>query len=159
MATTGTDTLISWLRDAHAMEVAAAKNLKNNVDRFSDDPEIRDRFDAHRTFTQAQAEELERCLERLGADPSTLKDSAMKLSGLMQPYLTALSSDEHVKHLLAAHAYEHFEMASYHALKEAAKVTGEDGIASICDRFMEKEREMAMWIDEKIPGVCRRYVH
>ncbi|MCA1972824.1 MAG: ferritin-like domain-containing protein [Caenispirillum sp.] len=152
------DTLISWLRDAHAMEVAAAKNLKHNVDRFRDDPEIRDRFDAHRIFTEGQAEELERCLERLGADPSTLKDTAMKLSGLMQPYMTAFSSDEQVKHLLAAHAYEHFEMASYHALKEAASVAGEAAIGEICTRFMQAQREMAEWIDSMIPKVSRRFI-
>lgn len=155
----GRDVLVSWLRDAHAMEAAAAKNLKHNVERFRDDPKIRDRFAAHQAFTEKQVEELEGCLERLGADNSTLKDAGMKLAGLMQPYLTAGSSDEHVKHLLAAHAYEHFEMASYHALAAAARASGEDRIAALCEDFMREEGEMARWIDDCIPEVSRRYMH
>lgn len=153
------DTLVSWLRDAHAMEVAAAKNLKNNVGRFEKSPQISAGFDEHRSFSELQAQELEACLQRLDADPSMLKDSAMKLAGLMQPFLTAMSADEHVKHLLAAHAYTHFEVASYHSLAAASQQIGETGIAEVCQRFMEKERAFADWIDQQIPEISRQYIN
>lgn len=49
-------------------------------------------------------------------------------------------------------------MASYHSLKEAASVAGEDAIGEICTRFMQAQREMAEWIDDMILKVSRRYL-
>jgi ferritin-like metal-binding protein YciE len=152
------DTVVTWLRDAHAMESAAVTNLEKNVDRFSEYPHIQSRLREDLQQTKTHVQEIEECLDRLGADRSMLKDLGMKFAGAMQPYLTAMAPDEPVKHLLAAHAYEHFEMASYKSLAAAAEQIGEPAIRDMAERSMTQKKQMAEWISEQLPVVTREYL-
>lgn len=152
------ETVVTWLKDAHAMESAAVSNLEKNVDRLSEYPQVQARFREDLEQTKAHVREIEQCLDRLGADRSTLKDLGMKFAGAMQPYLTAMSADEPVKHLLAAHAYEHFEMASYKSLAAAAEQIGEPHIREMAERSMAQKKMMADWLGEQLPVVTRQYL-
>ncbi len=152
------ETVVTWLKDAHAMESAAVSNLEKNVDRFSEYPQIQTRLREDLEQTKGHVREIEQCLDRMGADRSALKDLGMKFAGAMQPYMTAMSSDEPVKHLLAAHAYEHFEMASYKSLAVAAEQIGEPQIREMAERSMTQKRMMADWLGEQLPGVTKEYL-
>ena len=152
------ETVVSWLRDAHAMEAAGGDNLEKNIDRFDGYPMVQQKFREDLTFSKQHLQDIEQCLDQMGADRSMLKDLAMKFAGTMQPYLGAMSSDEPVKHLLAAHAYEHFEMASYRSLSAAADTIGNPRLKEVCERSLRQKQEMAAWIDAQLPSVTKDYL-
>jgi ferritin-like metal-binding protein YciE len=67
--------LIQWLRDAHAMEEQAETMLSGLLSRLANYPELSDRLQLHFDETRVQASRLITCLDRIGADTSTLKDA------------------------------------------------------------------------------------
>jgi ferritin-like metal-binding protein YciE len=153
-----TDTLADWLRDAHAMEKGTIDNIERLVGRLKAFPILADRYRTHLQESRRQLERLEQCLKELGTDASFLKDSGMKLAGIAQVYVTGPSSDEPVKHCLAAYGYENFEIASYISLIAAAEACGRPAIKQACEQSLQEERAMARVLEESIPEVTRRYL-
>ncbi|MBW7849399.1 MAG: DUF892 family protein [Rhodospirillales bacterium] len=152
------ETVVSWLRDAHAMEAAAVSNLERNIDRFKDYPTVQQKFREDLEQTRTHVRDLEQCLDQLGADRSALKDMAMKFTGVVQPYITAMSRDEALKHLLAANAYENFEVACYQSLLAAAEEAGVPQVKAVAERSLRQKKEMADWINQQVPVVTRDYL-
>src|SRR5262249_16490739 len=105
-------TLIGWLRDAHAMERASVDNLDRLADRLARFPELAGGFREHWQTTLGQAQRIEVCLKKLGADTSTFKDLASRFIGITQAYAVAVAPDEVVKDCLAAYAWRYFEVAA-----------------------------------------------
>ena len=156
--TTPRDNLISWLRDAYAMEGQAIELLETQIQRLENYPETLPRLRQHLQQTLDQQAAVERCQGRLDADPSLLKESAMKLGATMQGMMHAMSSDEVLKHALASHAFEQFEAGSYRSLKAAAEAAGEAEIARTCERLMREEQDMARWVWDQLPQLTRQYM-
>ena len=71
--TTPRDNLISWLRDAYAMEGQAIELLETQIQRLENYPETLPRLRQHLQQTLDQQAAVEQCLGRLDADPSLLK--------------------------------------------------------------------------------------
>src|SRR3569833_3282731 len=67
-------TLIAWLRDAHAMERASVDSLDRMADRLARFPELSGGLREHWRLSVTQAQRIEVCLRALGADTSTFKD-------------------------------------------------------------------------------------
>jgi ferritin-like metal-binding protein YciE len=127
MANTKRDDLISWLRDAHAMEAAHVDNL-NRLIGFSDEyPQLKTQLQSHLELSKGQRDEIERELKRLGTDTSTLKDWGMKLAGWIEPLASRFTRDSMLKNCLAAHAYEGLEIASYRSILGRRRGTRHDG--------------------------------
>jgi ferritin-like metal-binding protein YciE len=152
------ETVVSWLRDAHAMEAAAVDNIERNIDRFEDFPPVQQVFRDDLEVSRRNSEELEMVLDRLGADRSALKDMAMKFASSMQPLAAGMSSDDVVKHMLAAQAYKHFEVASFRSLSTAAETMGDEQIKALCDRSVDEKKRLAARIEESLPQVTRDYL-
>src|SRR5690606_39215762 len=105
--------ITNWLRDAHAMEMQAIQILKNQAQRIETYPDLRGRILEHLEETRAQAELLERCLERLGTTVSPFKDSAAAFVGNLQALGGAFMGDEVVKGAIGSYTFEHLEIAVY----------------------------------------------
>jgi ferritin-like metal-binding protein YciE len=155
---TARDSLAKWLRDAHAMEHQAVGLLETQIDRLENYPEALPRLREHLRETKDQMAQVEQCLQRLGEDTSTLKDTAMKMTAAMQGMMHAMSSDEILKTALANHAFEHFEAASYCSLKAAAEALGEQEIARTCDSIMRQELAMADWVFDQLSPLTQKYL-
>jgi len=151
--------LVSWLTDAHAMERATIDNIERVVDQMDKYPQMAQRYTSHLAESRQQLERIEQCLNRVGADPSTIKDTATRIGGLLQSYVTAFSSDDTLKHCLAGYAYENFEIASYKSLIAAADECNETEIKSLCEQSLREEEEMAAWLASHIDGVTRIVLH
>ncbi len=80
------DWLVQWLRDAHAMEEQAKTMLNGLIGRPENYPELAQRIRSHLEETKIRAERLELCLEQLGGDASTLKDTGGKLMAIAQSF-------------------------------------------------------------------------
>jgi ferritin-like metal-binding protein YciE len=152
------DYLIDGLRDAHAMESQAVTLTTTQADRLKHYPDIERRVREHIRETEGQRDRLERCLEQLGSSASTLKDATMKLAANAQMAFHAMTEDEVVKNCLASYAFEHFEIVSYKALIETAKIANEPDILAICQQNLAEEEAMAAWIDQHLPDAVRKYL-
>lgn len=150
--------LMSWLRDAHAMEMQATQVLENQARRIENYPDLRERILEHLEETRAQAEMLERCIERRGGTTSALKDSAAALTGNVQALAGLFVGDEVVKGAIASYTFEHLEIASYRALIGAAEQIGDGETARVCSEILRQEEAMAGWLEQHLPQVTRQYL-
>jgi ferritin-like metal-binding protein YciE len=146
-------TLIAWLRDAHAMERASVDTLDRLADRLVRFPQLAQRFREHWRESVSQVQHIERCLKQLGSDTSTFKDLANRFIGITQAYALTVVPDEVVKDCLAAYASRHFEIATYVSLGAAALALEEPEVARMCDEHLQQERAMGEWLEQQIPEV------
>lgn len=150
--------LVSWLRDAHAMERASVDTLDRLAERLARFPELAAQFREHWRVSLGQVENIEKCLRKLGSDTSTFKDLATRFIGVAQAYAVAMVPDEMVKDCLAAYAYRNFEIAAYLSLGAAALVLEEPDVARMCEEHLQQEREMAGWLEKRIPQVTVEFL-
>ena len=158
MATTKKDDVITWLRDAHAMEAAHVDNIERLIGLTDDHPQLKAQLQRHLEATRRQREEIERQLESMGSDNSVLKDWAMRLPGRIEPLLSLFTPDSMPKNCLAAHGYEAFEIASYRSMLGAAEELGMTDLRAMCERFIREEQEMATFLFDNLPGITRQYL-
>ena len=150
-------TLVSWLNDAYAMEIALIPILENHAKDASAFPAIEAKDREHAAQTRLQAERVKACLERLGEQPSKVKTAIGSVFGFLQAPATGMFGDELVKNFLMDYATENFEIACYEALVTAADQVGEPEIASVCREILQEEQQMADWIRNNLPSVVAEY--
>lgn len=150
--------LEDWLRDAHAMEKQAEKMLETQADRLEHYPQLKARIEQHITETRGQVEKIEQCLSLLGTDTSAIKDLGGKMAAFGQGMSGMMASDEVVKGSMASYAFEHFEIASYKALIQAAEKVGKTEIARICEEILKEEESMADWLSQNIDDTTRQFL-
>lgn len=150
--------LEDWLRDAHAMEKQAEKMLESQASRLEHYPQLKTRIEQHLIETRGQAEKLEQCLALLGTDLSTMKDLGGKLAAFGQAMGGMMAGDEVMKGSLASYAFEHFEIASYKALIQAAEKVGKPEIAAICRDILQQEEAMAEWLAQHLDDTTRLFL-
>ena len=151
-------TLIAWLRDAHAMERASVDSLDRMADRLVRFPELAAGLREHWRQSLTQVQQIEMCLKKIGSDTSTLKDLASRFIGIAQAFAVEVTSDEVVKDCCAAYSWRHFEIACYLSLGAAAAALEELDIARMCEQHLQQERVMAAWLEEQIPEVTRVFL-
>src|SRR5438874_5176948 len=149
------DLLIAWLKDAYAMEQALVPVLENHAKDAKDDPAARSRIELHAEQTRRHGELMKGCLEHLGSSPSTAKSAVGSLFGTVHSVSTGIFADETVKNGLADYATEHFEIACYRALSEAARAANQEHVAQVCGEILRDEQEMADWLNGQLPRIVR----
>lgn len=147
--------LITWLNDAYGMEQAEIQMLEQVIEDYGQFPEIQDRLNKHAQDTKHQAEDIETCIEILGGKVSKAKSVLGSMTEAMQQMGARPYDDDLVRNILALHAAEHFEYASYKSFVTAANEQGEKDIADICEEIMEEEKEMAVWTEKQIDVVTK----
>lgn len=150
--------LLNWLRDAQAMEKQAETMLSGMEERIEHYPQLSKRLAQHLKETQHQAQRLDDALGQLGSSTSTLKDTAASLTSMMQNMITAMTSDEVMKGVLAGYAFEHYEIGSYRILIAAAETLGEKSIARICRENLREEEDMSQWLSQNIDQITAEYL-
>ncbi|MDB6005921.1 MAG: hypothetical protein JWR15_2908 [Prosthecobacter sp.] len=149
---------IDWLRDAYAMEKGMELTLAQQRDDETAPPIFREQAAAHCIETQRHAEAVEACLKNLGADVSTLKTTLAQGVELAKNAGSGFARDGHVKHLLAAYASEHFEIACYTALRTGAERLGLTEFAKTCAHIIAEEKRMAEWIETHLPQIVSAHL-
>ena len=56
---------------------------------------------------------------------------------------------------VADYATEHFEIACYRALSEAARAANQQHVAQVCGEILRDEQEMADWLNGQLPKIVR----
>ena len=150
--------LVDWLRNAHALEKELVPILESQANLASGHAEIHNRLRQHAQETRRHQELVERCLGRLGAGTSALKDTLMTLSGVLSGPLFALAKDDLVKIAVLDYASESLEIASYRAIVHASRLLGYDDVARTCEEILREEERMAAWLAQQIPLVVGRHL-
>jgi ferritin-like metal-binding protein YciE len=157
MATPRAD-LMSWLSDAHAMEMQAIQLLENQAQRIETYPELHRRIVEHLEETRSQLEKLERCIEDHGGTPSSLKDTGAMFMANMQALGGAFMADEVIKGSIVSYTFEHLEIGCYRSLIGAAEELGETETARACTEILRQEEAMAGWLEQRLPELSREFV-
>ena len=152
------DTLVTWLKDAYAMEQGIVEVLERQMDHFEDMPEAQEKIRQHIELTKTQADRVRDCVERLGDDVSHVKAGMANFLGAVQGMSTMMANDKMVKNAMADYAVEYFEIASYMANAAAARELGYEDIANVCEAIIVEEQDMADWLEMQLPLVVRRHL-
>lgn len=152
------DMLRTWLKDAYAMEQGIVEILERQIEQFEEMPGAQMKLQEHLELTKTQAERVRGCIEQLGDDISHVKTGMSNFLGAVQGMSTVMADDKMVKNAMAAHAIEHFEMASYLAIATAARDMGYEEIAEICEEIIQEETEMAEWTRMQLPMVVKNHM-
>lgn len=147
--------VIDWLNSAYNMEKGLIPILENHAKDADRHPAVRSRVEQHVDETRRHAELVKGCLEQLGEEPSKVMGAFSGLAGRVQAVATAPFKDEEVKNALSDYATEHFEIAAYRALSEAARAIGEEGIANTCEQICRDEQNMADFLEQNLPNTVR----
>lgn len=145
--------VLSWLRDAYAMERGLEVSLKAVSDSNRHPIEYRNACATHLAQTKRHAQTIELLLKTHGSAVSTVKTGISVLTEAMKGFGTAMSRDEAIKDLLASSAMEHFEIACYRAIIAAAETTGLTDISKACEQIIPEEEKMAETISALLPRV------
>lgn len=152
------DMFVTWLRDAHAMEMGLVTTLEKQIAETEDTPEVQGRLQEHLAETRAHASSVEACLQRHGADTSGGKDALSQMMAAGKGIMMSMPHDSLIKNAMASYSAEHFEIASYTAIVAAAEALGDDETASACSDIIEDEINMANWLAEELPGLVKAHV-
>ena len=150
--------MLDGLRNAHAMETQAITLTSAQAGRLEHYPHLKQRVEEHMRESEGQRKRLETLLERFGTSPSMLKDLGLKASGAFMALAHTAAPDEVIKNTLASFAFEHFEIASYKALIETARLAGDAEVMRLCEQNLAEEVQMAGWIDENLPELIHKYI-
>jgi ferritin-like metal-binding protein YciE len=142
---------ISWLADAHGMEVELVKVLEAHLEQASDYPDVSAKIAEHLEQTKNHAEIVKGILNDLGEDTSAIKSTMGHLSGMLAGASTTMAGDRLVKNAISDFASEHMEIATYNALLEACKKFGHPEIAEKLEGILADEQEMAKWLEDNLP--------
>lgn len=150
--------LVSWLRDAHAMERQSEQLLHGQASRLERYPKLAGGLQRHLQQTLEQQRTLEQCLERLDASPSALKDFAGRVGASAQTLAGMAVSDETVKGAMACYVFEQMEVAAYTSLFAAAHQAGDIQCQRVFDRLLQEEQAMADWLRGNLPQLTQAFV-
>lgn len=155
---TSQQTVLSWLKDAHAMEVGGIDTLKSHATAVADYPEVQAKLYEHANATRRHAYLIGGCIERLGGQPSALKEVVGTLIGKVTGVANFPAKDIVVKNVLGDYAAENFEIACYSSLISAAEGVGDQETADVCKRILRDEEQMAEWLGRQIAAVTQKFV-
>ncbi len=153
------ETLVAWLRDAHAMEQQAIEMMEKMAARLEHYPELRAKLEEHLQQTHRQADRVRQCIERHNGSTSGVKDLAGKMVGSGQALSGLFVSDEVVKGGIANEAFEHYEIACYKVLIATAEEVGDPETKRLCEENLREEEAMATWLGAHLPEITRQYLH
>src|SRR5215217_5983926 len=157
MTTTSHDLFITGLKNAHAMENQALSIMKPQVSRIENYPEVEARLNKHITETEGQIDRLERILDGLDEDKSSLKDLALSVAGTFAAVGHTVAPDEILKNSMANFAFENFEIAAYKSLIALAEASGNAAAVSDLELNLQEEIAMAEWLDGNIEAVTFKF--
>ena len=150
------DTLVTWLKDAYAMEQGIVESLERQVGQMDDWPDAQAKVREHLELTKTHADRVKECVERLDENVSHIKSGIANVLGSLQGLSTAAAADKMLKNAMGNYAIEYFEIAAYMANAAAARELGHEDIAEVCETIMSEEQDMADWLEEQLPVITRQ---
>jgi ferritin-like metal-binding protein YciE len=137
--------LLKHIDEAHAMEQNVLRMLDGMI-ATSDDPQVIDKLEHHKTQTQTHAYRMRERLEAHGATPSVVRQAGGILQALAKLPLDMVRSEKAGRNARDGFATEHLEIASYELLTRIATRAGDEETAAAAREIIAEEQEMADFI-------------
>ena len=137
--------LVKHIDEAHAMEQNVLRMLDGMI-ATSDDPQVIDMLEHHKTQTQTHAYRMRELLEAHGATPSVVRQAGGILQALAKLPLDMVRGEKAGRNARDGYATEHLEIASYELLSRIADRAGDEQTAVTAREIIADEREMADFI-------------
>ena len=132
--------LVTYLKDAHAMEEKSLQTLQAAV-AVAGDPQLESLYQGHIMETQHHLELLKHRLETHDESRSLLKDLGGRLAAVAVGAGLVVQPDTPAKLLAVAYAFENFEIASYELLKRVAERAGDTDTVEMAEKILVNERQ------------------
>ncbi len=139
--------LLTYLRDVHALEGQARKLLETAAGRV-DDEYLELVFREHLAETERHRKRIAGLLEARGAGPSRAKDATLKAGGLNLSAFFGAQPDSTTKLAGFAFAFENLEVAAYELLRRVADRAGDEEVVAAADEILAEERRAAERVAE-----------
>ncbi len=94
----------------------------------------------------------------MGENNSTLKDTALSITGSLAAMGHAIAGDEILKNSFANFAFENFEIAAYKSLITVGSRGGFSAAVEALTKSLDEEVDMARWLDENLEKVTLKFV-
>jgi ferritin-like metal-binding protein YciE len=112
--------LNTYLTDAHAIEVQALKLLES-AQGLAEAHQLADAFGQHLDETREHERMVAARLKDRGAQPSVIKDAALRLGALNWGGFFGAQPDTPVKLAVFSYAFEHLEIGAYELLRRVKR--------------------------------------
>lgn len=143
-----TQRLLSYLKDAHALEQMSLQMTQTAAKAAKDDPQLRQLFEHHHQETQEHERLIRQRIEAHGESPSTIKDIGARLAAMVKGVEAILPKDTPGRLARDGYVQEQTEIAAYELLSRVAERAGDAETAEVSRRILQNERETA----DKIAG-------
>ena len=147
MAETMEDQLVTYLKDAHALEQMSLQ-MTQAAAKATDDPQLHELFEHHHEETEEHERLIRECIEAHGESTSKLKDLGGRVAAMAKGAESTLPSDAPGRLARDGYVQEQTEIAAYELLCRVADRAGDTRTAEVGRRILENERQTA----EKIAG-------
>lgn len=136
------DALVSYVRDAHAIEAQGVQLLSAGRSVAGCDA-LAEAFEQHLEQTREHQRLIEERLQAHGAHPRRLQTAGMRIGGLNVAAFFGVQPDPPVKLAGFAYAFEHLEIAAYELLLRVAQRAQDADTAAVAERILPEERGAA----------------
>jgi ferritin-like metal-binding protein YciE len=134
--------LVKHVDEAYAMELNVARMLDGMIS-TTDDPELRQALERHKTQTHVHAERMKARLEAHGATPSGVRQVGGIVQAMAKLPLDLVRGEKAGRNARDGFATEHMEIASYELLRRIAGKAGDEETATAAAEIIVEEEEMA----------------
>jgi ferritin-like metal-binding protein YciE len=134
--------LVKHIDEAYAMEQNVLRMLDGMIS-TTDDPEILDALEHHKTRTEGHADRMKERLEAHDATPSGVRQVGGILQAVAKMPLDMVRGEKAGRNARDGFATEHMEIASYELLRRVAEKAGDEETARVAREIIAEEEEMA----------------
>ena len=134
--------LVAYLQDALAMERYSLRMLAS-LSSSTNDGEIQQQLERHKTETQAHETLLQQRLEALGAKTPKVSKTGAALAPVLKALGVQMRADNMSSNARDGFALEQFEVATYELLERLAERAGDAETANLARRHRLDEEAMA----------------
>jgi ferritin-like metal-binding protein YciE len=134
--------LAKYLADAHAIEAQAIQMLEA-APKIVGTGELARLYEHHLQESREHQRLIEARLEAHDAQPSAIKDAALRLGALNLGAFFGAQPDTPAKLAGFSYAFEHLEIGGYEQLKRVAHRAGDNETAQVAERILGEERAAA----------------
>jgi ferritin-like metal-binding protein YciE len=141
------DQLVKHIDEAYAMEQNVLRMLDGMIS-TTDDPEILDALEHHKTQTQGHLDRMKARLDAHDAQPSGVRQMTGILQALAKMPLDMVRTEKAGRNARDGFATEHMEIASYELLRRIAERAGDEATVAAAAEIIQEEKAMADVISE-----------
>jgi ferritin-like metal-binding protein YciE len=153
MADAAQEHLLNHLRDVHAVELQALRQLARAVQRPEE--EISSLYEEQLEQTREHEQRIAELVEGQGHSPSAEEDKTLRGGAVGIRQLADIPLDTPVKLTMNLFALEHLEIAAYSLLAEIARSADEEDVARAAEEILEQKCQAVEKIADSFDQVAQ----